>query len=126
MRRKKVLLIDDSVSSCGQTIELLSQMGYDTVATHTLGEAVCHLQEQQFDIILADLWADGGAGEHLLTWMRAEQREEPVVMMAVDADYDLLSEMIDKGAIDLMSKPLQLAQLKRSLDLAQGVHLLTA
>lgn len=124
MRNRQILVVDESTAELETMREQFAALGMETERAGSLSEAIARLQTRTYDAVLADLWMEQGAGARLLCWMKEAGRAEPVLLMAEGADYDLMIEYINKGAVDLVARPVEAAELRRSLNLATGEQLL--
>ncbi len=82
--------------------------------------ALTRLSEKSYDALRVDQWMKDGCSEKILKWLKDQGRLDPVVMMSSMADYDVWIDLVNKGAADLIPKPVGDAQLKRALKVAMG------
>ena len=117
---KQILIMDDDPHVCDYLTDLIHYFGLEVECVHACDSALHRLKEKTYDALLLDRWMEDGQGDAILDWLRENRREERAIIMSVLADYDMWMELMDKGAVDLLSKPVQPAQLKRALQLALG------
>ena len=117
-RQKQILLMDDDPHVCAYLEDLLRYYGYGVDCAQSCKAARKRVETRAYDGYLMDLWMADGRGDQMLDWLREQGHAEPVVMMSGLADYDLWIDLVNKGAADLIPKPIQPAQLKRVLELA--------
>lgn len=123
--KKSILVMDDDPCMCACLSDLIRFYGFNVECVSSCQSARRCVDEKAYDGLLLNMWMDDGTGCELLAWMRANGHQEPVVVMSVDADYDQWIDLVNKGAADLISKPVDPKQLKRSLQLAMGEEYFT-
>ncbi len=110
-----VLIVDDSGTNLFLLQRLLEDEGYGVIALDNPEEALDYLdQHGPIDLILLDIMMPGIDGFKFLDRI-AEQpslKSIPVIMVTAKDDRDSQQKALDKGAVDYMSKPLDLNQLK--------------
>lgn len=117
---KQILVMDDDPCACACLSDMIRFYGFTVECVSSCQSARHRLGEKKYDGLLLDLWMPDGTGGELLTWLRANGRNEPVVVMSEDADYDQYIDLVNKGAADLIPKPVESKPLKRALQLAMG------
>ena len=90
-----------------------NHFGHNAEHANSCIDAIHKLEQRSYAVLLLDMWMSNGDGETVLDWVRAEEREEPVIMMCEGGDYDLWLDLLNKGATDLVSKPIQPSEMKR-------------
>lgn len=110
--------MDDDPHVCAYLEDLLRYFGYGVDCVQSCKSARKRVELRRYDGFLMDLWMADGRGDQMLDWLREQGHIQPVVMMSGLADYDLWIDLVNKGAADLIPKPVQPAQLKRVLELA--------
>lgn len=119
---KSILVLDDDPRACAYLGDLLRHAGFAVDVEHSCKTAIKRLGEKSYDAILTDQWPAGGCGESVIHWLKAHDRRDPLIVMSALADYDLWIDLVNKGAADLLSKPVQPNQLYRALQLAMGAR----
>jgi DNA-binding response OmpR family regulator len=117
MDNRRILVLDDDPYVCSYVTDLLRHFGYDVDCAQTLEGAIRQLRSRPYDGLLVDYFMPGDNGMRLLAWLKQEERTEPAIMMSEMADYDLMIELVNKGAADLIPKPVQPGQLKYTLEM---------
>ncbi len=118
----RILVMDDDAAECAQLFQLLNLLGYIAECALTCADAEHSLEQRAFEaVILADEVADGHAGA-VLDWLRQQGRREPAIVVSRWADYDLLIECVNRGAVDLLARPVTRETLERALRLALAPH----
>ncbi len=116
MEPKRILVVDDDAHTCTYLHELLTSFGYGAETVLSCQEARQRITQGKYDLYLLDIWLEDGRGDDVLSWLRQQGHQQPVVMISGMADYDVWIDLVNKGAFDLVAKPIQHAQLRRVLD----------
>jgi two-component system, NtrC family, response regulator HydG len=110
----KALLVDDDKNSLGALAELVGAEGFDVRTAASLAEARDALTQGAVDIALVDLQLPDGAGIELVRELEAQAGIE-VVIITGHGTVDTAVESLKRGAIDYMTKPVDLTRLRTSL-----------
>jgi len=111
MSKGRVLIADDEVGLATTLQKLLTGSGYQ-VFVCTRGEDFPDaLAEAGPDVILLDIYLGDVNGVQLLTKLKAEGWEMPVVMMTGHADVALAVQAMKEGAADFVVKPFDMNHL---------------
>lgn len=122
---KSILLMEEDAPSGAFLADLIRYYGMDVECVDSCAAAMNRLTESAYDGLVLNMWMADGTGRDLLTWLRANGRQEPVVVMSEDADYDQWIDLVNRGASDLLPKPVDPHQFKRALQMAMGVEYFT-
>ena len=122
---KTILIMDDDPYASALLEGIVRRFGYLVECAINCDEAIGRLKQRRYDGVILDAWLEHEQGEKVLGWVRTEQRAEPIIMMSDTPNDELWVELIDKGAVDLIAKPVQPAQVKRTLQLAVEKHRLS-
>jgi len=76
--------------------------------------------EQTLILILSDINMPGMTGLEMLPRVRAERPDVPVIMITAYGDAETRRQAIEKGAIGLLTKPLDFALLRLEIDTRLG------
>src|SRR5690625_3094866 len=93
-----ILVVEDE-KKLARALELeLKYEGYQTATIHDGREALQHIKEKDYDLILLDIMLPSLSGMEILRRMRKDKIHTPVILLtARDATYDKVSGM-DLGA----------------------------
>jgi DNA-binding NtrC family response regulator len=120
-RHKHVLVVDDDVDLRDSLRALLEAMNFVVATAGNAREAIAAIPMARPDVILSDIYMDGGDGFELLNEMQARGLGIPVVCMSggssVDG-YDPLEVARRLGAGSSLNKPFQPDELVAALDAA--------
>ena len=117
---RSLLLVDDEEAVRAVLSEQLSDLGIDvTEATDGLHAIeLLRADAQAFDFVLSDLAMPRMNGVDLLEAMKAERLDIPFAIMTGNPDTGLLERC---GETAIISKPLDMALLRRMLTAQAGV-----
>ena len=107
----RLLVVEDEEKVAGALREGLEGEGYDVIVENTGEGAFFRLAKDRFDVILLDLTLPGRDGLEILTALRTQGLDTPVVVLtARDALEDRVIGL-DAGADDYLVKPFAFAEL---------------
>ncbi len=117
MGKSKILIVDDSVSYLSLVNSILSAEGYEVLTAKNLFKAYRLIQENEPDIILLDLLFPHEHGFTILKKLKinTEYQHIPVIIISGDNNPETIKKAFDLGAIDFLSKPLNLQALKNKI-----------
>ena len=113
MNRGRVLIVDDEPDLCELLGITLARMQLSSDAVHTLEEARTHLLQGHYDLCLTDMNLPDGNGLDLVAWMQVQPREVPVAVITAHGNVETAVRALKVGAFDFVSKPLDLADLRK-------------
>jgi DNA-binding NtrC family response regulator len=116
-----VLIVDDEETARRIYSEFLENKGYEVLGVATLNEARECVQLGKADIILLDVLLPDGDGLQLLEETSMMPSRPPVIVITAHGDIDMAVHAMKNGAHDFLQKPLQLAQLGKSIQRAQEI-----
>ncbi|MBB4570772.1 adenylate/guanylate cyclase domain-containing protein [Rhizobium leucaenae] len=113
-RAGRILIVDDTASNRDLLSRRLRRDGHTVVAASSGDEALCIFDQQEFDLVLADVLMPDMNGIELLSQLKANRhfREIPVVMISGLKDDDAVARCIEAGAEDYLRKPINPVLLK--------------
>ena len=97
----------------GEQIKWFEKRGYEAVMTIDEPGARRLLRNGHFDLVLSDVRLPSGDGISLLEWMRKENPDIPFIVMTGYASVPDAVKAIKLGAVDYLSKPVQMDDLQR-------------
>jgi DNA-binding NtrC family response regulator len=113
-----ILIVDDEDNARHNISEFLSGRGYETIGAACLKEARQHINQGDGDIILLDVQLPDGYGPSLLEETAGLQVRPPIILITAYGDIEMAVDAMKNGAHDFLTKPIQLAQLEKSVDRA--------
>jgi two-component system nitrogen regulation response regulator NtrX len=114
----RILVVDDESNIRVLLEEILSEEGYEVVTAADADEARRRRREQEFDLVLLDIWMPDTDGISLLKEWSSNGSLEPVVMMSGHGTVDTAVEATRLGALDFIEKPVSLTKLLRTVEKA--------
>ena len=113
----QVLVVDDEADILALIQEILSEEGYGVTVAANADEARSARRDDNFDLILLDIWMPDTDGITLLReWSDNGDLKCPVVIMSGHGTVDTAVEATRLGAHDFVEKPLSLAKLLRTVE----------
>jgi two-component system, NtrC family, response regulator AtoC len=116
-----ILIVDDEENARHNYAAFLTARGYEVVGAATLGEARACLRRGAADIILLDVQLPDGYGPGLLDETAHLPIRPPIILITAYGDIEMAVDAMKNGAHDFLQKPIQLAQLEKSIQRAQEV-----
>lgn len=117
MSNPQVLVVDDEADIRALIQEILSEEGYGVTVAADADEARSARSDDNFDLILLDIWMPDTDGITLLReWSDNGDLKCPVVIMSGHGTVDTAVEATRLGAHDFVEKPLSLAKLLRTVE----------
>jgi len=118
----RLLIVDDEVELKNALCETLSAQGYDVVGTTSPIEALQVMQDQDFDLLLADLMMPEMDGVALLRATLAIDPSLVGIIMTGQGTVQTAVEAMKAGAFDYILKPFRLQTFLLTLSRAIGVR----
>jgi DNA-binding NtrC family response regulator len=103
----RILVVDDESRYC-RILSLMLQPEHYEVVTATDGKTAARLlDEQDFDLILSDLFMEPFSGPDLLKHRNTVSPETPFIALTAFGSIPSAVELIKEGAFDYLTKPFQ-------------------
>jgi DNA-binding response OmpR family regulator len=116
MKNRSILLIEDDIDFRDTIKDGLTKSGYQVKAATSGEEAREYIRQQDFNIVILDIFLPGISGLSLLREIKATQPSAMPIAMSVHAFVDIAIEALKLGAVDFLIKPFSYEQLKRVID----------
>jgi DNA-binding NtrC family response regulator len=114
----RILLVDDDVETCTFLEELLEAPDRQFVSVQDPDRALARIRSDSFDLLVSDINLNAPrSGLDLLHRFRDEQ-SGPVVLISGFGTLETAIEAVRAGAFDYISKPFNIAEIKRIVDRA--------
>ena len=118
---RRILIVDDDAGQRSLLDSFLRGQGFDTVVVASGEKGLEALREHPFDMMISDVRMPGISGLETLKRAREEHATLPVLMVTAFADIrDAVGAMRD-GAVNYLSKPIDLDELLASVRQATGL-----
>lgn len=122
-----ILIVEDDLTFSTMLKTWLGKKGFSVDTASSNARARKQLDAQSYDLILSDLRLPDQDGIFLLSWMKEQGYNIPLIIMTGYADIQSAVQAIKHGASDYISKPVQPDELLKKIDEAlQGKALPTA
>jgi two-component system response regulator PilR (NtrC family) len=113
MPNPAVLVVDDEPDICELLSITLQRMQLNPRTANTLATAQRLLKTEQFDLCLTDMHLTDGDGLELVQWMQQYAPSVPVAVITAHGNMETAVRALKLGAFDFVSKPLDLAGLRK-------------
>ena len=117
----RLLIVDDDAAQRSLLDSFLASQGFDTVPVSSGERALQVLREQKISMMISDVRMPGLSGLETLRLARQEHGSLPILLVTAFADVrDAVGAMRD-GAVNYLSKPIDLDELLASVRQATGL-----
>ncbi|HSY49909.1 MAG TPA: sigma-54 dependent transcriptional regulator [Thermoanaerobaculia bacterium] len=117
-----ILIVDDDPSITASLALLLKQHGHQSSSAHSVDEALGLIRGERPSLVIQDMnfsrRTSGEEGLALLTAVRTEQPDVPVILMTAWGSIGLAVEGMKRGAADFITKPWSNALVVQSVETA--------
>ncbi len=113
MAKPAVLVVDDEPDLCELLSITLERMDLSPRTAHTIAAAQRMLKTEQLDLCLTDMQLPDGDGLDLVKWMQQYSPQVPVAVITAHGNMETAVRALKLGAFDFVSKPLDLAGLRK-------------
>jgi two-component system response regulator PilR (NtrC family) len=113
MPRPTVLVVDDEPDLCELLSITLARMNLDSRTAPDLASARELLRDERFDLCLTDMNLPDGNGLTLVEWIQSNRPDLPVAVITAHGNVESAVKALKLGAFDFVSKPLDLADLRK-------------
>src|SRR5687768_13491275 len=105
MSEPKILVVDDEASLRMTLSANLELEGFVVVEAESADEALKILAKEDFDLILSDIRMPGRSGIELVSELRNNGIDLPVVLMTAFTEEKNLDEATRNGVFTILTKP---------------------
>jgi EAL domain-containing protein (putative c-di-GMP-specific phosphodiesterase class I)/CheY-like chemotaxis protein len=116
----RILLVDDDALFLEGVSRALASFGYQTCKAYNGREASDLVARQSFDTVIADVRMPDMDGIELLTALRRQDDELPVILITASPDVNSAAEAVALRAFAYLTKPLDLTELRRVI--GRAIH----
>ncbi|HZM06421.1 MAG TPA: sigma-54 dependent transcriptional regulator [Candidatus Saccharimonadales bacterium] len=117
----RLLIVDDDAAQRSLLDSFLASQGFDTVPVSSGERALEVLREQKINMMISDVRMPGLSGLETLRKARQEHGSFPVLLVTAYADVRDAVGAIRDGAVNYLSKPIDLDELLASVRQATGL-----
>src|ERR1700734_2406301 len=113
MSRPPVLIVDDEPDICELLSITLERMDLAPRVAGSIRAAQRLLKTERFDLCLTDMQLPDGDGLDLVKWIQQYSASVPVAVITAHGNMETAVRALKLGAFDFVSKPLDLANLRK-------------
>ena len=113
MPKPAVLIVDDEPDLCELLSITLQRMDLSPRTANNVAVAQRMLKSEQFDLCLTDMQLPDGDGLELVKWIQQYCPSVPVAVITAHGNMETAVRALKLGAFDFVSKPLDLAGLRK-------------
>jgi len=110
--KKKILVIDDDVSTAETLDIFITGLGYDVSLAYNGREGLKIFDEKKPDLVLTDMVMPELGGMDVLKKIKENKSGVPVIIITAVNEMDTIISAIQQGAYDYVEKPIDISNLK--------------
>jgi two-component system response regulator HydG len=114
----RVLIIDDEKAHAEAVAESLERQDYECVVATTGSAGARKIEDEDWDVILTDLKMPDMDGLEIVRRAKQEQPDAEVVVITGHGDVKTAVEAMQRGAVNYLQKPVNLAELRAVVERA--------
>src|SRR4030095_12243642 len=114
----RILIADDDEVSCQLFAETLESDGFQVDQVTAGDEAIARLHAANHDLVIIDVRMPGISGLEVTRIVHEKYPDLPIIVMTAFGSIETAVEAIHEGAFDFISKPMNLAELKKTVSRA--------
>jgi DNA-binding NtrC family response regulator len=107
-----ILIVDDEASQRSALAGFLRKKGYEILQADSAEAALTTVRQQVVDLVLTDLRMPGMDGARLLAELKILNPELDVIIMTAFGTMEEAVQAMKNGALDFITKPIDLGQLE--------------
>ncbi len=115
-QKARLLIVDDEPNTLASLSRAFRLAGHEAAVCDNASKALDLAREQNFDLILSDVYMPGKDGLALLQELKGQGVTTPVVVMSGQAHIDLAVRATRLGALDFLEKPISTDKLLLTVD----------
>ncbi|MBI2059974.1 MAG: response regulator [Nitrospirae bacterium] len=112
---RRIMVIDDDPQIVDMLKQFLLARNYDAVGYDRALDGIRALADVKVDAIITDIVMPGMDGIEFLRAVRNVAPEIPVLLITAFPKMDFVRKALEHGAVDFLSKPLNLIQLEQAV-----------
>jgi two-component system response regulator RegX3 len=110
-RKIRILIVEDEAAIRNGLMDVFVYHGYDVDAAVDGMEGLQKALTGQFDLVLLDVMLPSVNGFDICNRIRAQDRDQPIIMLTAKSSDDDIIQGLSLGADDYVAKPFSVAQL---------------
>jgi DNA-binding NtrC family response regulator len=103
--KPRILVVDDDKSICKLMGSILEMESYPFRVATSGEQAIRAMDEEQFDILVSDIYLGDDSGLHLLEHIKTINADAEVIIMTAHGSMETAAHAVQNGAFDYISKP---------------------
>ena len=111
----RVLLIEDEPRLLLSLEALLQSQGLVLTSAANGREAIAHLRQSDFDLVVLDLGLPDIGGQEIMDFMNLHQMDAHVIVTSGSTEVDSVIGMLKRGAYDYLRKPYAREELLKTI-----------
>jgi len=115
----QILVVSSEFTTCHALLDILKEEGWNAVCVSTVRKCVEVLTSQNIDLVFCDRRLANGTYRDVLAITHCLSRNIRLVVTSRLADWDEYLEALHDGAFDLITSPIQTADVVRVINQAQ-------
>jgi DNA-binding response OmpR family regulator len=117
----KTLVVEDDLKSQCLLAKVLAERGHDVTTFENAEQAILAYQQEFYPMVFVDAGLPGMDGLQFCRWIRSQPKGDRVfLMMATEPQLPKdVSQVLESGANDFLSKPYELNALRARLSIAE-------
>jgi DNA-binding response OmpR family regulator len=116
----RLLIVDDEPDTCENLSDIFSEFGYRVDVAHDGLSALKLIDHNVYDLALLDLKMPGMNGLELYREIRRRASGTVAIVVTAYASSDTARSVLEAGAWGIVPKPVNFAELQRSVDEVLG------
>ncbi len=105
INEQKILIVDDDPVVLKSLQDLLAIRGYNPNTAIGGQEAICQLDQNNYDLVLLDLHMPYVSGHDVMAHIRANQINTSVIIVSGETSFEAAKDACTQGAYDFLRKP---------------------
>jgi two-component system response regulator RegX3 len=110
-RKIRILIVEDEAAIRNGLMDVFVYHGYDVDAVMDGLEGLEKALTGQYDLVLLDVMLPSMNGFDICNRLRAQDRDQPIIMLTAKSGDDDIIQGLSLGADDYVAKPFSVAQL---------------
>ncbi len=111
-KKFRILVLDDEPIVCKRLQPALEKLGYEVRTFTSSLEAMDHIEENEYEIIITDLKMKGLDGMRFLQEAKKRSPRTEVIVITGFATLETAKESFQKGVFDFIAKPFKLSEIQ--------------
>jgi signal transduction histidine kinase/CheY-like chemotaxis protein len=116
----RVLLIDDDDLVRNSTARLLRSIGFDVLTASDGAEGIAAYEKTPVPVVLLDMVMPTLGGKEAFHILRRLNPEVKIIAISGFSEPGLKEELVKKGAVAFLSKPIEISVLRQTIEKALG------